>query len=347
MLNFENCQITNIVIHSVGNKFEGGELRLSHSPFIPSDLDVLNLLRNYFLSSFKNDAYFKFIPQNDLSSNTIWNAANTIFADRNEFYRESIHIAEQLFESSKNPNIKSGELYVVYFSGCSIDEGIFDAVGIFKSETKDTFLKIIVNNDSYQLQRESGINIKKLDKACLIFNVYGEEGYKISILDKTNSKEALYWTQDFLCIEPRLDSYFHTSNYLNLCKDFIQDIYNPENNVTKAEQIDLLNRSINFFKEEEIFSEEKFKEEVVKEPDVIAAFEAYKEHYTEQNEVQIDDDFNISNFAIKDGKKYFKHILKLDKNFHVYIHGERKYITRGYDSEVDMHYYKLYFYDEH
>lgn len=347
MLNFENCQITNIVIHSVGNKFEGGELRLSHSPFLPSDPDVLNLLKNYFLSSFKSDAYFKFIRQDESILNPVWNAAYTIFDNSNDFYTESVHIAEQLFESSKNPNIKSGELYVVYFKGCTIDEGIFDAVGIFKSETKDTFLKVIVNDDNYQLQRESGINIKKLDKACLIFNIYGEEGYKISILDKTNSKEALYWTNDFLSIEPRFDSYFHTSNYLNLCKDFIQDVYNQDNNVTKAEQIDLLNRSIHFFQEEDIFSEDKFKEEVVKEPDVIAAFEAYKEQYSEEKDVALDSDFDISNYAIKDGKKYFKHILKLDKNFHVYIHGERKYITRGYDSDVDMHYYKLYFYEEH
>ncbi|MGL5681799.1 MAG: nucleoid-associated protein [Marinifilaceae bacterium] len=346
MINFENCQITNIIIHSVGNKFEGGELRLSHSPFLPTDPDVVNLLKNYFLSSFKNDAFFKFIPQEDLTSNPIWNAATNVFSNTDSFIEESVHIAEQLFESSKNPNIKSGELYVVHFTGINIDEGIVDAIGVFKSETKDTFLKVIINDDNYQLQRESGINIKKLDKACLIYNVYKEEGYKLSILDKTNSKEALYWTNDFLGIEPRLDSYFQTSTYLNLCKDFIKDIYNQENNVTKAEQIDLLNRSINFFKEEELFSEDKFKEEIVKEPDVIAAFEAYKDAYVQEKDVQVDQDFNISNYAIKDGKKYFKHILKLDKNFHVYIHGERKYITRGYDSDVDMNYYKLYFYEE-
>ena len=51
-------------------------------------------------------------------------------------------------------------------------------------------------------------------------------------------------------------------------------------------------------------------------------------------------------FPIKDEKRYFKHVLKLDKNFHVYIHGQKKYIEKGYDSDRDMNYYKLYFREE-
>lgn len=54
----------------------------------------------------------------------------------------------------------------------------------------------------------------------------------------------------------------------------------------------------------------------------------------------------MSNFAVKDEKKYFRHVLKLDKNFHVYIHGQRKYLEKGYDTARDMNYYKLYFRDE-
>lgn len=49
---------------------------------------------------------------------------------------------------------------------------------------------------------------------------------------------------------------------------------------------------------------------------------------------------------LKDEKRYFKHVLKLDKNFHVYIHGQKKYIEKGYDSDRDMNYYKLYFLEE-
>ena len=45
MINFENSDISNIVIHHVGNKFEGGGLTLSDGCFLPEDPDVVNLLK--------------------------------------------------------------------------------------------------------------------------------------------------------------------------------------------------------------------------------------------------------------------------------------------------------------
>lgn len=347
MINFENCEISRIVIHSIGNKFEGGKLALSDRYFLPEDADVLNLLKSYFLSAFKKDAYYNFMPlADDLMNNPVYASVSSVFADESEFYTQSVAIAEQLFEQSNNPNIKAGELYIVYFQNCNIEEGVCDAIGIFKSETKDTFLKIILNQNTYQLASESGINIKKLDKACILFNVNRESGYKACILDKTNTKEAIYWTSDFLGLQPGEDSYFQTSNYLNLCKDFVKDIYNQANDVPRADQIDMLNRSLNFFKDSEVFSEERFKDEVVKEPEVISAFENFKNQYEEENNLALNDQFAVSDFAVKDEKKYFRHVLKLDKNFHVYIHGEKKYIRKGYDSDRDMNYYVLYFRNE-
>lgn len=347
MINFENCEISNIVIHNAGNKFDGGTLSLSDSVFLPEDQDVLNLLKNYFLSSFKKDAYYHFMPYaEELANNPVYAAVEAIFENDTEFYQRSIAIAEQLFEQSNNPNIKPGELYIVHFRNCNVEEGVCDAVGIFKSETKDTFLKIILKQNTYQLESESGINIKKLDKACIIFNINKEEGYKVCTLDKTNVKEAIYWTTDFLALQPSEDSYFQTSNYLNLCKDFVKDIYNKENDVPRADQIDMLNRSINFFKEADVFSEDQFKQEIVREPEVINAFENFKKQYEEDKDLTFGNQFEVSDYAVKDEKKYFRHVLKLDKNFHVYIHGQKKYLEKGYDTARDMNYYKLYFREE-
>lgn len=347
MINFENCEIDNIVIHHIGNKYEGGELRVSGACFLPEDPDVLQLLKNYFLAPFKKDAFYNFTAyEGELRNNPMYEAVNRVFAEPGEFYDKSVEIAGHLFEQSNNPNIKPGELYVVYFKNCLVEEGVCDAIGIFKSETKDTFLKIILNRNTYELQQESGINIKKLDKACLIFNVFPENGYKAAVLDKTNFKEAVYWTTDFLGVQPSNDSYFQTTQYLNLCKDFVKDIYNKENDVPRADQIDMLNRSINFFKEADVFSEDRFKEEVVREPEVIRAFEDFRKQYEAGKERPLQDSFPISDFAVKDEKKYFRHVLKLDKNFHVYIHGQRKYLEKGYDTARDMNYYKLFFREE-
>lgn len=351
MINFENCEIANIVIHNVGNKFEGGTLRISENCFLPDDTDVLNLLKNYFLSSFKKDAYFNFIPyEEELRNNPVYAAVEAVFENESEFYSRSVAMAHELFEQSNNPNIKPGELYIVHFRNCNIEEGVSDAIGIFKSETKDTFLKIILHQNTYQLESDSGINIKKLDKACLIFNVNQSEGYKVCVLDKTNIKEAVFWTTDFLGLAPCNDSYFQTSNYLNLCRDFVKDIYNKENDIPRTEQIDMLNRSIDFFKEtakkSDLFSEERFKEEVVQEPQVINAFEDFKSRYEQDNEMEFTPEFPVSDYAVKDEKKYFRHVMKLDKNFHVYIHGQKKYVEKGYDPVREMNFYKLYFHEE-
>ncbi|NCE71500.1 nucleoid-associated protein [Odoribacter sp. Z80] len=347
MINFENCEIANIVIHHIGNKFEGDSLSLSDNCFLPEDTDVLHLLKSYFLSAFKKDAYYHFLPyEGELLNNPVYASATAVFSDQQAFYEQSVEMAQHLYEQSNNPNIKPGELYIVHFRNCNIEEGICDAIGIFKSETKDTFLKIVLNQNTYQLIGESGINIKKLDKACIIFNITPENGYKVCILDKTNTKEAVYWTTDFLGLEPGEDSYFQTANYLDLCKNFVKDIYNQENDVPRADQIDMLNRSINFFKDAEVFSEDRFKEEVVREPEVIHAFENFKSQYETDNNMNLSNEFAVSDYAVKDEKKYFRHVLKLDKNFHVYIHGEKKYIRKGYDAERDMNYYTLYFRNE-
>lgn len=347
MIHFENCEISNIVIHHVGNKFEGGSLVLSDACFLPDDADVVNLLKTYFLSAFKKDAYYRFLPyEGELSNNPVYTSLGAVFDDEREFYPQSLEIATHLFEQSNNPNIKPGELYIVHFKNCNIEEGVCDAVGIFKSETKDTFLKIVMDRNTYSLVGESGINIKKMDKACIVFNVNRDSGYKVCVLDKTNMKEAVYWVADFLGVEPGADSYFQTANYLDLCKNFVRDIYNQENDISKADQIDLLNRSIDFFKGADVFSENRFKEEVVQEPEVISAFENFKNQYETDNQIELPGEFAVSGYAVKDEKKYFRHVLKLDKNFHVYIHGERKYIRKGYDPERDLNYYTLYFRNE-
>lgn len=38
-----------------------------------------------------------------------------------------------------------------------------------------------------------------------------------------------------------------------------------------------------------------------------------------------------------------KEVLKLDKNFHIYIHGNHELIEKGFDSNKKMNYYKVYY----
>ena len=56
------------------------------------------------------------------------------------------------------------------------------------------------------------------------------------------------------------------------------------------------------------------------QPEVMASFNEYKNNFQIEREIEIEDGFAISESAVKKQARIFKSVLKLDKNFHVYIH---------------------------
>ena len=73
---------------------------------------------------------------------------------------------------------------------------------------------------------------------------------------------------------------------------------------------------------------------------------AYKENYEKSREFETPENFDIHLAAVKKQAKSFKSILKLDKNFHIYIHGDKQLIEKGFDEGKSMNYYKVYFREE-
>jgi len=57
-----------------------------------------------------------------------------------------------------------------------------DAIGIFKSETKQDFLRISTGANGFDIKIEEGINLNKIDKACLIYNTEEEVDKFLEIL---------------------------------------------------------------------------------------------------------------------------------------------------------------------
>ncbi|WP_315817898.1 nucleoid-associated protein [Paraflavitalea speifideaquila] len=77
-------------------------------------------------------------------------------------------------------------------------------------------------------------------------------------------------------VQPYSDSYHHTDKYLSLCKTFVTNEYAEKFDVSKSDQIDLLNRSMDYFKSKEQFNLQEFAEEVIHHPEVVDTFMAYK-----------------------------------------------------------------------
>ncbi len=342
MFDFKESVLEKIVVHKVGNKIQDEELVISEGQLSVDD-EVKELLMTYFLSNFKQPEYYQFTHSSDVNLNELYTFSGYMFDPNKNFYDQSVFIAKHLYEISDHPNIKGGELYVTYIKDCIIDDELVDAIGIFKSESKETYLKIYQQDREFSVDQDSGVNIKKLDKGCLIFNTEKDFGYKIAIIDKTNKDEAKYWKESFLNVEPKSDDFYQTNRYMDLCKTFVKEVFNKENEVEKIDQIELLNRSVEFFKNEEDFQEDNFKETVIENPEVIDAFDEFKEKYQTENCVDLSNNFSISDNAVKKQQKSFKSILKLDKNFHIYIHGRRDLIEKGFDDDRGMNYYKVYY----
>ena len=246
--------LNQLVIHEVGNKMADEFLKLSKKAVDVSDNSIKDLLNRYFLSPFKSEEYYHFTHTSDLELNELYSFSKKIFADPGAFFLQSVNIAKHLYDQSAHPNIKSGELYLAYFEGCMIDETETDGIGIFKSENKDTFLKINPVGDTYQVHPENGININKLDKGCLIFNTDAEKGFRTMIVDNTNKgEEAKYWKDNFLNVKPREDSFHHTKEYMKMFNGFVHDKLKQDFELEKADEIDILNKTVNYFKKKETF----------------------------------------------------------------------------------------------
>lgn len=347
MLDYTHSSFESISVHQVGNKTNGDALVLADEALELPYLRLHELLNSYFLNAFKADQFYEFTFNNDdLSLNPVYTYARSVFEDGGTCQEQSRNIAKHLYEHSVHPQIKGGDLFVVHFRDMNLQGKHLQALGIFKSENKQDFLKLERNGTQFELESEEGINIEKLDKGCLIFDTEAESGYKVCIVDRVNrSAEAQYWQEDFLSVRPCKDAYHHTQNYLTLTKEFITNRLPEEFEVNKPDQIDLLNRSVDFFKKNEQFAFEDFSREVIRQPDMIDSFNQYKHTFQNERSLELSEDFEISSPAVKKQSRIFKSILKLDRNFHIYIHGDKELIEKGVESD-GRKYYKIYYREE-
>ncbi|MEZ4960310.1 MAG: nucleoid-associated protein [Saprospiraceae bacterium] len=348
MINHAHCTIESLSAHFIGNKANGQELLLSQHPLGTADEQLRELLLRFFLDAFEANEFFAFDSSNgDPSLNAVHQFAQRIFASRENFHEDTAGIARHLFDQTNHPKIKPGDLYVAYFTGLVLEDEVLDAVGLFKSENKQPFLQLHAEGPAFQLHHEDGTAIDKLDKGCLIFNANTEQGYKICIVDKSNRAfEAQYWRDLFLHVKPLANDYFHTTHYIRMAKDFVVNKLDEDFPVTKADKIDYLNKSVNYFKANEQLVDEEFAKIVFEDEGMADAFHQHREAYTQKHDLPLEDSFQISAASVKKQERVLRSVLKLDKNFHIYIHGNRELIERGFDEERGKSFYKVYFEEE-
>ncbi|MEE1097075.1 MAG: nucleoid-associated protein, partial [Bacteroidales bacterium] len=158
MITCDDAVIEKMVLHKVGNKVNNEPLKLSKSEFVLHG-EISNILLKYFTGSFRSPLTYRLAGEDGVSGNKIGRLVKEIFADKGELYSKSVEIAKLLYDVSEHPNIKSGELYIVFLSRCFVEGETVDAIGIFKSENKETYLKVFPQGDGFDIESDSGINI--------------------------------------------------------------------------------------------------------------------------------------------------------------------------------------------
>lgn len=159
------------------------------------------------------------------------------------------------------------------------------------------------------------------------------------------SAEAQYWKDEFLKVKPVANEFHQTNQFLGITKNFLTKQLSEEFDVTKADQIDLLNRSVEYFKTHEAFDQKQFEKEVFQDSEILNSFRNFDNNYRQENEIEINDNFEISLQAVKKQARVFKSVIKLDKNFHIYIHGNKDLIEQGVEKD-GRKFYKIYFQQE-
>ncbi len=160
MINLSSAEIKSLALHKVGNKLRDEPSIIAKSLY-PLDDELNKLLHTYFLKSFKGSNFLRFHHSTALNLNEVYTFCKQIFDSSGEdVLEQSQHILQHLFESSNHQNIKSGEVYVAYISDCLIGDEVTDAVGIFKSENRSTFLQFNEQDDFVQINRQQGIDLR-------------------------------------------------------------------------------------------------------------------------------------------------------------------------------------------
>lgn len=339
-MNLEATSIKKISVHYVGNKSEGEDLTLS-SDTLALDGFLNEKLTEYFLNKFvKLQERHHFVHSSSLDYNEIYNFTKHIFYNKEEFHKVTQRVAQHLYDCSEHPMVKPGELYVCEFDRIQIEGVFYRGVGIFKTETKHGFFEVGDFEQNFEIEYKDGIDINKIDKACLILDTEEQEGFQVSIIDnlKGSGETALYWKDDFLGVEPTENAFYQTKELLTVTKEFIAKQLDEEFVVSNTDKIDLLNKSVNYFKGVEEFKMEEFNDAVLQNDEIKESFNKFtNQEYTES--------FAISEAAVKKNAKFFKSVIKLDKNFSLYVHGRKEMMEKGTD-ENGRRFYKLYYESE-
>ena len=346
-LNFRRAKLGSLSLARVGNPLRSEPLKTSKELCSFSDEDKA-VLTPSFLKPFRNLERRAFDHHSSLELNEVYRYAVSIFEDTSQLAQQGRKIARHLYNTSKHPNIKSGDLCVALIDDLLVDGEPCQAISIIKSESRVPFLEVADTDGDLQLITHQGISPDKIDKGCLIANCEKEGGFLVYTFDKTSSGTH-FWMRDFLGVKFRRDDDFMTKRYADMCVSFAKEGLPEE--MGAEEKCRVANKAIGYFEERDEFDLKHFREEALQEPEIIEKFDEFRGLQDEEDGAALDETFTIDKGIARKAGNRFRSTMKLDTGVNLsfapaFKEAEESTFERGFDDEKQMKYIKIYYQEE-
>lgn len=345
MVDFSAAEVHQVSVHHVGNAAQGETVFLSEQPAL-LDEPLSQALLQYCANAFaKVDTWYRFDHQIDQSYHVLQGLCTKRFDGAAAHHEVSQSIVQHLFQQSRHPHIKSGDVLVVSLDQIIFGDIMVDGLAIIKSESSTRFLSLDKRGNHIDLQTLEGIHLKRMDKGALILNIDGEEGYRIVSID-TNRYDAAYWLDDFLGVTYLRDDQFDTKAYIEMCKGFASEVV--KTTADKKTEVDFVHQTFQFLDQSPHFTIDAFKETFFEDEAISQRFDQYKAKYESDHGLELSDAFIPDKQALSRQKQKLRNHIQLDTNIKIQLgfantDSVDRFIERGWDDEKQMYYYKCYF----
>jgi len=292
--------ITKTIIHQVGNKNNGDGVRFSTTESSIKD-EINTVFQGMLIKSFKMDLLHQFYFEPTLQLNPIYVFCNNLFNDKSQFVAETQNISRYLYEKSTHPKIKNSEVCFLYIENCMLNDVETEAICILKSENKETILQFQKEDEGYNIVKQQGLGLGRLDKGCIIYNIDDDNGYICSVVDTGAKKgeEAKFWMDDFLHMRPINNSYNKTKAVVEVISTYLNSEMPHSFETSKSEQAILINNAVNELKSCKEINVQKISIKIFNEVEVQKDFERYFENFQVEKSMILDGDIEIDKSAIK------------------------------------------------
>lgn len=329
--------IRSAVVQRVGNKNNGDGVSFSDEVCQMESVEepFLNLIN----SSFKFNDWKQFYFIDNLELNPTYRFVTKIFSDDTCIVQQANNLARHLYEQSIHPNIKIGEFYVVLLDNCEVDGDHTNAIGLFKSEVRETVLTIRRENNRLVLSPEMGMSLKKLEKGCVVFNVDKENGYKVAVVDNTgNDTDAHYWVDNFLHVRNCNDDFHQTERLLDMCTGFVKQL----KELSDVESAIIAKRTANILSADDVLQIDNLPDLICQNEEQKADFVTYRQKY-EKEYGCFDQEVSIVKKATVSKPVKRMNTMRLGSDFEVRVFNPEAEIASGIDKNSGNKYLTLFY----